>query len=29
MTEYECLYEKKRVCNVLLVGRSTIVELAF
>ena len=29
MTEYECLYEKKRMCIVLLVGCSTIVELVF
>ena len=30
MTEYEYLYEKKkRMCFVLLVGRSTIVELVF
>ena len=28
MTEYEYLY-KKRMCIVLLVGRSTIVELVF
>ena len=28
MTEYEYLYEKL-MCNVLLVGRSTIVELVF
>ena len=27
MTEYEYLYKKKRMCPVLLVGRSTIVEL--
>ena len=29
MTEYEYLYIKKRMCIVLLVGRSTIVELIF
>ena len=28
MTEYEYLY-KKRMCIVLLVGRSTLVELIF
>ena len=29
MTEYEYLNKKKRMCIVLLVGRSTIVELIF
>ena len=29
MTEYEYLYLKKRMCIVLLVGRSTIVEIIF
>ena len=29
MSEYEYLYEKKRMCIVILVGRSTIVELVF
>ena len=30
MSNYEYLYEKKkRMCNVLLVGRSTIVEPVF
>ena len=29
MTEYKYLYKKKHMCIVLLVGRSTIVELVF
>ena len=29
MTEYDYLYKKKRMCLVLLVGRSTIVEPVF
>ena len=29
MSDYEYLYEKKRMCNVLLVCRSTIVEPVF
>ena len=29
LTEREYLYLKKRMCIVLLVGRSTIVELVF